>query len=176
MRRCVVSALMLLLLAGGSVACGASTALTTKYETPGSLAGHPSYAFAATPGLEEQGFTSGHLFNPIMQRRIRDELSKELTARGYKEAPPDQASLLITFSAGGREDVVTPGNQQGTEVRGLAYTVDRGALVLHVLEARDKNVVWRGWGEGVLTSSADLDVAVRQAVREIMKPFPPYQS
>lgn len=164
--------LALLALAG----CGTSAVLNVQHEEQGKLAGRSTYAFGDAPALKEQGFTSGHLFNQIMQRRIRDEVSKELALRGYTPSPPDQAALLVTFSAGGRQDVVSQGDQKGPVVHGPAYTIDRGALVLHFLDPASKEVIWRGWGDGVLDPDADLDSTVRTAVHQIMAAFPASQS
>jgi hypothetical protein len=163
-----MGALVLSLLLG----CGAEAAMTTKQQSFGDLAGHPTFAFTDAPAQMEPGFRSGHLFNAIMQRRIRDQLGKELRDRGYTEGAPDSAALLISFSAGGQQDVVTPGDAKGARVQGVAYTEDRGTLVLHFVDAQTNKVVWRGWVETVMTADDDLDQKVRQAVLEIMKPFP----
>jgi uncharacterized protein DUF4136 len=157
-------------------ACGSAATFQVEHETSGTLAGRPTYAFTDVTALGEQGFTTGHLFNPIMQRRIRDELTQELSERGYKAGPAESATMLVTFSAGSRQDVVTQGNQTGTVVRGPAYTIDRGALVLHFLDPSSKAVIWRGWGAGVIDADDDLDKKVREAVREIMASFPASKS
>lgn len=155
--------------------CGSAPAFTTKHEVMGTLAGHPSYAFAPTEAINEQGFTTGHLFNPIMERRIKDELTRALAARGYVASPAESASLLVTFSGGGKQEVEAQGQQEGSVVRGPAYTIDRGALVLHFLDAKTKAVVWRGWGEGVMQVDDDFDAKVRTAVQKIMADFPASQ-
>ena len=155
-----------------SLGCGSAATLNTQHEGLATLTGRSTYAFADGPGLQEQGFTTGHLFNPIMRRRIEDELSKELAARGYVAGPPETASMLVTFSGGSRQDVVTQGDQKGSTVKGTAYTVDRGALVLHFLDPQSRAVLWRGWGDGVIQSDDDLDQKVRSAVHQIMAPFP----
>lgn len=165
----------LLLLA--ALGCGqGATAINTKIETPGSLVGRSTYAFTDAPELHENGFVSGHLFNPIMQRRIRDELGKALKARGYTEAPAEVANVLVSVSGGRRQDVVTQGDQKGETVRGIAYTLDRGALVIHFIDPQSKQVLWRGWGDAIMKIDDDLDVKVRAAVRQIMSEFPEHKS
>jgi hypothetical protein len=157
-----------------AMGCGASTALNTKYETPGTgtVVGRSTYAFVDATGLAGDGFTTGHMFNPIMQRRIKDELGKELAKKGYQPGAPESASMLIAFTTGNREDVVTQGDQTGTVVRGPAYTVQRGALFLHFIDPQTQQVIWRGWAEGVIRLEDDIDSKVRDAVRLIMAPFP----
>ena len=159
-----------------AAACGSSSAINTRHEEMGTLTGRATYAFTDAVDLDDQGFTTGHLFNPIMQRRIRDELSRELAARGYAPSPPESASLLVTFSAGSRQDLVTQGKQEGPVVYGPAYTIDRGALVLHFLDPKTKAVIWRGWGDAIMKPDDDLDKRVRAAVRQIMTAFPAAKS
>jgi hypothetical protein len=155
-----------------ALGCGASTAINTKYETPGTVVGRSTYAFVDATGLAGDGFTTGHLFNPIMQRRIKDEVGKELAKKGYQPGAPESATMLIAFTTGNREDVVTQGDQKGTVVRGPAYTVQRGALFLHFIDPQSQQVIWRGWAEGVISLQDDIDAKVRDAVRLIMAPFP----
>jgi hypothetical protein len=152
--------------------CGSAPAFNTKHEVLGTMTGRSTFAFAPSPGLDEPGFTTGHLFNPIMQRRIRDELTRELAARGYVLSAAESAKLLVTFSGGGRQEVETQGNQTGPVVSGPAYAVDRGALVLHFLDPQSKAVLWRGWGDGVMRVDDDFDQKVREVVRLIMVDFP----
>jgi hypothetical protein len=152
--------------------CGSAPVFNTSHEVLGTMAGRTTYAFAPVEELGEEGFTTGHLFNPIMERRIRDELTRELSARGYVPTAAESASLLVTFSGGGKQEVEAQGKQEGSVVRGPAYTVDRGALVLHFLDPKSKTVVWRGWGDGVMQVDDDFDQKVRAAVRKIMAAFP----
>jgi uncharacterized protein DUF4136 len=156
----------------GATACGSSAVINTRHEELGTLTGHSTYAFADVSALNDEGFTTGHLFNPIMQRRIRDELTRELTTRGYVASAPEDASLLVSFSGGGRQDLVTQGKQEGPVVYGPAYTLDRGALVLHFIDPKTKTVIWRGWGDAIIKPDDDLDQRVRAAVRQIMSAFP----
>ena len=157
-------------------ACGSSSVINTRHEELGTLAGHPTYAFTDAGTLTDEGFTTGHLFNPIMQRRIRDELTRELGTRGYVASAPEDASLLVSFSGGGRQDLVTQGKQEGPVVYGPAYTIDRGALVLHFIDPKTKAVLWRGWGDAIIKPGDDLDQRVRAAVRQIMSTFPASKS
>jgi len=166
------SSVILLLVLWG---CGSAPAFNTKHEVLGPMTGRSTYAFADSPGLDEPGFTTGHLFNPIMQRRIREELTRELGARGYVLGPAESAKLLVTFSGGGKQEVETQGKQTGPVVSGPAYTVERGVLVLHFLDPQSKTVLWRGWGEGVMRVDDDFDQKVRLAVRMIMASFPASQ-
>ena len=175
-RFCAASWSVICGMVGIAVGCGSAAVVSTRHEELGTLAGHSTYAFADVTALSDEGFSTGHLFNPIMQRRIRDELTRELTTRGYVASTPEDASLLVSFSGGGRQDLVTQGKQEGPVVYGPAYTIDRGALVLHFIDPKTKAVLWRGWGDAILKPDDDLDQRVRAAVRQIMSAFPASRS
>jgi hypothetical protein len=145
------------------------------------FAKHKTYSFSNTASDIPQGFSTGHLFNSIMQRRIRAELYRELTSKGFSQAARGDASFIISFSTGSTEDVdrARSGPDHTTEpgtVEGSATAVRRGALVIHFTDPKTQKVLWQGWVEAVMKPGEDLDEKVRAAVREVMKRFPPKAS
>ena len=145
------------------------------------FAKHKTYSFSNTASDVPPGFSTGHLFNSIMQRRIRAELYRELTAKGFSQAARGDASFIISFSTGSAEDVnaVRSGPDDKTEpgtIEGSATAVTRGALVIHFIDPKTKKVLWQGSVEAVMKAGEDLDDKVRAAVREVMKQFPPKAS
>jgi len=141
------------------------------------FANYKTYSFSTTASDIPEGFTSGHLFNSIMQRRIRAELYQELTKKGFTQAARSNASFIISFSTGARQDVeaVKAGaDQTGTgAIAGSATRVTRGALVIHFTDPKTQKLLWQGWAEAVMKGGEDLDEQVRAAVREVMRHFPP---
>lgn len=144
------------------------------------FANYRTYSFSTTASDIPEGFSSGHLFNSIMQRRIRAELYRELTKKGFSQAARSDASFIISFSTGSRQDVdATRAGADKAEpgaIGGSATAVTRGALVIHFIDAKTKQVLWQGWAEAVMKAGDDLDDKVRAAVREVMQRFPPKAS
>ncbi|HEU5074668.1 MAG TPA: DUF4136 domain-containing protein [Polyangiaceae bacterium] len=144
------------------------------------FANYRTYSFSATASDIPEGFTSGHLFNSIMQRRIRAELYRELTRKGFTQAARGEASFIISFSTSSRQDVravrAADAPSDPATIEGSATAVTRGALVIHFVDAKTKRVLWQGWAEAVLQAGEDLDEKVRAAVREVMQQFPPKAS
>jgi hypothetical protein len=145
------------------------------------FAKHKTYSFSNSASDVPPGFSTGHLFNSIMQRRIRAELYRELTAKGFSQAARDDASFIISFSTGSSEnvDATRSGPDDKTEpgtIEGSATAVTRGALVIHFTDPKTQEVLWQGWVEAVMKPGEDLDEKVRAAVREVMEQFPPKAS
>ena len=151
-------------------------ALGSQYAAGEDFAEYKSFAFSRAAARPPAGYRTGHLFNSIMQRRIQDEVTKVLTARGYSLVPAEEASFQIKISGGGNESVQTP--EQGASsasgsVEGGAVVVRKGALVLHFVDLKKKKIIWRGWAEAVMSPDDDLDAKVRAAVRKILAIYPP---
>ena len=140
------------------------------------FASYKTFSFSTSAADVPDGFTTGHLFNSIMQRRIRAELYQDLTSKGFAQAARDDASFIISFSTGGRQDVQplhTAAKTPEGNIQGAAASVQRGALVIHFIDPKSHKLLWRGWVEAVMQPDDDLDEKVRAAVREVMKQFPP---
>src|SRR5690606_12532161 len=143
-----------------------SFAVESQYSTGTNYAEYKTFAFSHAAAQPPAGFTSGHLFNSIMQRRVRDEVTQVLYARGYDLVPESEASVLNRISGGGSESgrspatggVVGPG-----AVGGSAVVVDTGALVLQFVDPKKKKFIWRGWAESVMSPSDDMDKKAREA-------------
>jgi hypothetical protein len=52
-------------------------------------------------------------------------------------------------------------------------TVAKGTLVIDVLEAETRRVVWRGWAKDTLSRHGDPRAEIFAAVTEIFAQFPP---
>lgn len=163
------------LLMGGLTGCK-SFAVESQYSAGTNYAEYKTFAFSNTAASPPQGFESGHLFNSIMQRRVRDEVTQVLRARGYDLVPASEASFLIRITGGQNQSVqstATGGPVASGVVEGGAVVVETGALVLHFVDPTKKKFIWRGWAEAVMSPSDDMDKAVREAVRKILAVYPP---
>jgi hypothetical protein len=153
-----------------------SFAVNSQYSRGENFNDYKTFSFSPTAALPPAGYTTGHLFNSIMQRRVQDEVSRVLTSRGYSLVPRAEASFQIKISGGGNRaiQVADPStSDRSGAVEGAAVVVDRGALVLHFFDPAKKKIIWRGWAEAVMSPDDDFDKKVRAAVREILAAYPP---
>ena len=136
-----------------------------------------TFSFSSSSSDTPEGFITGHLFNSIMQRRIRAELYRDLTNKGFRQAARKDASFIISFSTGGRQDIQPLGIQTRPagegKLQSAAKAVSLDALVIHFIDPQTRRILWRGRAEAVMQPEDNLDEKVRSAVRQLMQEFPP---
>lgn len=129
-------------------------------------------------------------YSTITTSRLKDATIRELERLGYRhdESHPD---LLVNFSAdiSDRQDLTkTPASVRGfygyrpaayRAWAGYAYDVDvrqykAGTLIIDLIDARQKRLVWRGVAEGELHKGDQSDPArlIERAVTGIFAAFP----
>lgn len=114
-------------------------------------------------------------------RRLGDSIEDELVAKGYRRDPEDPDFLVYYYLIAGSEERM----DLGVEAEQLvpAWLLDQAkeadvqgmALLIDVLEPREKRVVWRGACSGVIVVDApqeEKEKRTRTAVRRLLDAFP----
>lgn len=153
-----------------SLAAGSARAFHTWHQLEGSLAGRTTYAFDAAPSDGAQTLGARHPLEPDLQLRIRDELRRQLAARGYTATRPDEARLLLSYSGGWPERTTWGGRAR--RVRGPAAVTASACLAVHLVDPRSRVVLWRGWGDGALDPYDEDSGPIAEAVRRITAALP----
>ena len=172
--------LALLLLAG-------CTPFTVKYDydSHAPFAAFKSFDWYAASG-KAKGKAAG-VNDPIMDRRVRNAVERELTAKGLKQEQAGEPDLLVTYYPVYRNHaVVTTTGYGGWGYRpygfgvGTGFTEVRhyqdGSIVLELVDNKAKQLIWRAVAEGALSGLEDpqeADEQVGKAVKEMMNRFPP---
>lgn len=137
--------------------------------------------------------------NDLLDRRIRSAISETMTTMGYPKAFEKDADFLIAFHTvvDTKTSVqTTPGYVGATYPYGYGYgrysrygygvsippqtTVrqhQEGTLIIDLLDARDKELFWRGNSSTRLPkrpTPQEITSKVNQAVAEILAHFPPH--
>lgn len=119
------------------------------------------------------------------KKRILRSIDEVMTAKGFtKSETPD---LLINFFTKEREQVdVNQFNigwgygwgwgwnpwMWGNNTSVSRYT--EGSLTIDVIDAKKKELIWQGQGEGVLTKNVDKkDEKIKEFVSKILEQYPP---
>ena len=147
----------------------------------------PAYDFAhvSSYAWSEQGL-EGEV-SEIVLRRIRLAVDEELSARGFTEAEPEVADLLVAYhtgvqerqhydtygyGAGGWWGGYWGGGMTTTAVR--SYSED--TLILDVVDRVSNQLVWRGSANSTVDEMASPEervATIQEAVRKMLKDFPP---
>lgn len=120
--------------------------------------------------------------NPFFDARVRSAVEWELTTRGLK--PVDTApDLLIHYhiSVQQRLDVYAVDRIAGygapaQRTDSTVYVYDEGTLIVDLVDARTREVIWRGWArtniEGVIDHPDRLKQRVDEAVARMFERYP----
>jgi hypothetical protein len=128
--------------------------------------------------------------NDLVARRVHRAVAEQLEGKGLREAASEaQADLLVTYHVGEEEklDISSFHSNFGyypcwhcfgpgfdSDVWVTQYT--QGKLVIDLIDAKNKQLVWRGIAARRLPtfkSPAERDQYIRETVVAIFKDFPP---
>jgi hypothetical protein len=115
----------------------------------------------------------------LLDRRVKQAVDKELSMRGYVKAE-DGPDFFVSYHFGteSQVDVSSCGYHYpasprcwGREVE--TYTYTNGTLILDFVEAKDLELVWRGYATGAINDVERMDETIGEAVRKVLAEFPP---
>lgn len=136
---------------------------------------HPKAVRPAAPG------------NQLIADRIRRSVTSELTAKGFESRGTGEADLMVSYFVVLQPRMVMYhtgwgypypyyGWGYGWGWRGgasYARTYTEGTLVVDVLDASGRKLVWRGMAEGAFTRPNPSDEHVAKVVNRLLRDFPP---
>lgn len=126
--------------------------------------------------------------NPIMDRRVRAAVERELVAKGFRLETAAEPDFLVTYYPIYRDHKVRTTTSMGTGYRRWGYgtgvrfaTRDvrhykEGTIVVEIVDGRTNELVWQAAAEGALTGlehSEEAEVQVTRAVKDLLDRFPP---
>jgi hypothetical protein len=119
--------------------------------------------------------------NPFFADRLRSGVETRLMTRGMERSTSGAPDLLLHFHASVTQEFDVHGVDQEygycREGDCRPYVYDAGSIVIDLVDARTKALVWRGWSKGSLDGAIDdqlwMERTVDEAVRKIMQELPP---
>jgi hypothetical protein len=116
--------------------------------------------------------------NRFFQERIEAAVERNLNARGFEKIAAGESDLLIRYYASVEQLV----NANGADVPYAAcddcrpFVFDAGTIVIDLIDARSRRLVWRGWAEGDIDGVVDnqkwMEQRVDEAVAKIIERLP----
>jgi hypothetical protein len=131
--------------------------------------------------------------NPLVLKRIKSSVDRELAARGYILENGGPADFSIAVSASVRKRIYYDPPPAGFYYyRGFhgrygfyhpywwggpyATTYEEGTLVIDIIDRKSSQMAWRGIGRGILKrydNGNELQQDIDEAVTKILAEFPP---
>jgi hypothetical protein len=119
--------------------------------------------------------------NPFFHDYLQGSVEKQLAAKGLVRSTSGDADLLLHYhaSVNHRFEVHGVDRQNGycyADCEPQVIEYEQGTLVLDVVDAETKKVVWRGWAqdsvEGIIDNQERLERQIGEAVTRMMRRFP----
>ncbi|WP_105200583.1 MULTISPECIES: DUF4136 domain-containing protein [unclassified Pseudoalteromonas] len=143
--------------------------------------------FAWFPDASLTNASSNYQISELMERRVRQAVNDELSAKGMSMVTADQADVLINYHASVEKkvdvDTFTTGYSARWDYWGLGYNVQTttreyevGTLVIDVVDRASNQLVWRAAKEGRLKKNqtpSERTAVIRESVAEIFSNYPP---
>ena len=112
--------------------------------------------------------------NPFFQERVQAQTERELTRRGYAKATTAEPDLTVVFRTRIRQEIDLNGADRPDAYTYCAegacepYAYDTGTLLIDLVDARTKQVVWRGWAEGSVEGVVNHQAWMEQKIDEVV--------
>ena len=127
--------------------------------------------------------------NEFAEKRVMDELTAAITAKGWAPAPEGQSDAQVVFHGAGEVkrtlSTFYSGGMGGYGYRGwggagmgTATTTESeylvGTLVVDIFDGKSKSLLWRGIAQDELSDKAEKNTKKRaKAMEKLFKDFPP---
>jgi len=164
---------------------GCAPRVYTEQDQDAKLAGYHRFAWLTPPPAPVR---DPILDSQILESRVHHAVSDDLKQRGYEEVAPDASpDFLVTYHTSAKQTVESSGpsfsfgfvdafprgfGAVGFPVGPDVHSEDQGTLMLDVLDAQSKRLVWRGWTTRLLNQDNYNAQAVQDAVKDIFDKFP----
>lgn len=158
--------------------CG-SLRTAADYDKTVDFSTYNSFAFFKT-GIDKAEI------NGLDKRRILRAIEKELLAKGFTKS--ETPNLLVSFFTKERQQVNVYNNNFNSFGFGWGWSpfywnqnyqvsnTSRGTLYIDLIDAKTKELVWQGVGNGYLTNSiSKKEERINAFVNAILKAYPPEQ-
>jgi hypothetical protein len=167
--------LSLLVLALLGAACN-SLEVRHDFDEKADFAKYRTYRF-----LPPDEKTSNHplVRGTLMTKRVYASVQKHGPARGLEFKETGDVDLLVAYHAliEDKVDVISYDYRYGARWAGDGvdtYEYQEGTLTIDFIDARSKEMVWRGWAVGVVRNQPDKAAErIDAAVAEILQRYPP---
>jgi hypothetical protein len=180
----VTLALSLFLLWGCS-----SYSFKTDYDPEIDMSGYKTYMWYAGKMPDDDALSA----NPLVKKRVATGVDQVLQEKGFSIGTEDAYDFVVIIHAGNKEKMQVTnygyggygygrygrgwggyGGYGGTDV----YQYDETTLVIDIVDAKSKEMVWRGTVTGVVKdnpSREEQEHNIHNVVTKMLSDFPPEQ-
>ncbi len=153
--------------------------VSVNYDESVNFSQYKIYSLVKAPRDKEN--RKGTIRNPLLNKDILNQIKTIFSEKGYGEADSkENADFLVVFytNVQNKKDWAPPTYRTGRWGRvrrvrpGHVVRYKEGTLVIDIVDAEQKELVWQGVGKDVL-NRANPEENFVNSVKEILKDFPP---
>ncbi len=149
-----------------------SVSVTTDYDMDFNFNNLKTYSFEKKDKPKDQKFV-------LINKKVEKYISLDLVGKGYSlnDIAPDFKVAYYT-EAKDKVDITRRVHRVG-RWRGFwreDFYVNKykeGMIVIDIIDTKNDELVWRGWGTGIRGDRDDINTIIKEAVIEILEDFPP---
>jgi hypothetical protein len=175
----------MLLVAAALAACS-TLKTSTQWDPKAPYDTYKTYAWLATaPGAEQ----AAAIRDPTARALVVSAVDREMARRGFVRLSPEQNPDFFVSVIGWGKDRVDITNYGYSYMGAYAYgpwgptpvatpvtevnQYTEGTLIIDFVDANTKKLFWRGTASNTVTSPAQLEGVVDEAVRKLIDEYPP---
>ncbi len=161
-----------------------SMSVTYDYDNNIAWGNYRTYAWLGSDMPSSENMSNPQLGGELLDKRVREAMHHEMEARGIKLS--DTPDILVKYHLGTEEKVqVTDwGYRYSDYYWGYGgrqidvYQFTQGMLVVDIIDAEEKTLVWRGTATGTVEegqrSPEEMQERVNKVLHKILENFPPH--
>ena len=159
---------IILLLFGFVLMSCSSISVHTDYDQEANFSKYQTFKWMPNPGKRVSRVKQ----NSLLDKRIRRAVEHELEAKGYRFVQGGRTDALIVCHIGVRNKVdIDRYGYWGRRVHVQRYK--EGSIVLDIVDAKTKELIWRGVAQGTVHYLEGDPERVNEAVFKILEGYPP---
>ena len=174
----------LLILSVSLLAVGCSSiSVTQDYDSEADFQSYYTFDWVPRPTTDVSANAQQAMqHNTLLDGRIKKAVNTQLTAKGMTQTP-NSPDILLVYHVGSQDKInVTDwgysyGGYWGYGGRNVdVYSYTQGTLIVDLIDASTKKLVWRGTATGTIDPGASSEQRVRtinEAVSKMLKKYPP---
>jgi hypothetical protein len=150
-----------------------SISISTDFDSNADFAGYKTFGW-----MKQSDSGEGYDYSGLVDERIKSAADKQLQAKGLTKATTD-TDLLVVYHAGKKEQLEVEdwgyGGWWGVG-GGEAYSYEEGTLIVDLVDANTKKMVWRGTAKKAMSdnpSPEERDAAIDEAIQKMFEKYPP---
>jgi hypothetical protein len=162
-----------------TIGCSEQLRVRSDYDKDVNLRLYKTYSWLPVKEIESK--TNPLIYNELTDKRIKRAVDAQLKVKSI-EYTSDSPDLRVHYHIViENKSMVRPAaygyNYSSYWIRNQmdVYQYREGTLIIDLMDAKNNNLIWRGWGTAVLNDSTiDLtEEEINDAVYKILKEFPP---